>query len=166
MQRLPGVLEKYGIAWEQAGQAVNQARLDEVAKQLIQDFADLSRAGVDVDVITTKMSASVNAYIQDAIRTGTEIPPAMRPLLQKMIDLGVLTDANGDKITDLEGSGITFAQTMTEGFQSALEITFHPGELSEWERERALYLDSTVGSAVVRELLTAEPACDILPVSR
>ena len=120
LQRLPGVLEKYGIAWEQAGQAVNQARLDEVAKQLIQDFADLSRAGVDVDVITTKMSASVNAYIQDAIRTGTEIPPAMRPLLQKMIDLGVLTDANGDKITDLEGSGITFAQTMTEGFQSVV----------------------------------------------
>jgi hypothetical protein len=118
--RLPGVLEKYGIAWEQAGQAVNQARLDEVAKQLIQDFADLSRAGVDVDVITTKMSDSVNAYIQDAIRTGTEIPPAMKPLLQKMIDLGVLTDANGDKITDLEGSGITFAQTMTEGFQSVV----------------------------------------------
>jgi predicted transcriptional regulator len=47
LQRLPGVLEKYGIAWTEAGQAVNQARLDEVAKQLIQDFADLSRAGVD-----------------------------------------------------------------------------------------------------------------------
>ena len=120
LQRLPGVLEKYGIAWEAAGQAVNQARLDEVAKQLIQDFADLSRAGVDVDLITTKMSDSVNAYIQDAIRTGTEIPPAMRPLLQKMIELGTLTDANGNKITDLEGSGITFAQTMTEGFQSVV----------------------------------------------
>jgi hypothetical protein len=66
------------------------------------------------------MSASVNAYIQDAIRTGTEIPPAMRPLLQKMIDLGTLTDENGNKITDLEGSGITFAQTMTEGFQSVV----------------------------------------------
>jgi predicted transcriptional regulator len=120
LQRLPGVLEKYGIAWEQAGQAVNQARLDEQAKQLIQDFADLSRAGVDVETITTKMSDSVNAYIQDAIRTGTEIPPAMRPLLQKMIELGTLTDANGNKITDLEGSGITFAQTMTEGFQSVV----------------------------------------------
>jgi len=120
LQRLPGVLEKYGIAWTEAGQAVNQARLDEVAKQLIQDFADLSRAGVAVDVITTKMSDSVNAYIQDAIRTGTEIPPAMRPLLQKMIELGTLTDENGNKITDLEGSGITFAQTMTEGFQSVV----------------------------------------------
>jgi predicted transcriptional regulator len=120
LQRLPGVLEKYGIAWTEAGVAVNQARLDEVAKQLIQDFADLSRAGVSVDVITTKMSDSVNAYIQDAIRTGTEIPPAMRPLLEKMIELGTLTDENGNKITDLEGSGITFAQTMTEGFQSVV----------------------------------------------
>lgn len=120
LQRLPGVLEKYGIAWEDAGQAVNQARLDEQAKQLIQDFADLSRAGVSVETITTKMSDSVNAYIQDAIRTGTEIPPAMRPLLEKMIELGTLTDANGNKITDLEGSGITFAQTMTEGFQSVV----------------------------------------------
>ncbi len=120
LQRLPGVLEKYGIAWEQAGQAVNQSRLDEVAKGLIQDFADLSRAGVDVDTITQKMSASVNAYIQDAIRTGTEVPPAMRPLLQKMIDLGTLTDENGNKITDLGDSGITFAQTMTEGFQSVV----------------------------------------------
>jgi hypothetical protein len=37
-----------------------------------------------------------------------------------MIELGTLTDANGNKITDLEGSGITFAQTMTEGFQSVV----------------------------------------------
>lgn len=119
MQRLPGLIEKYGLSWEQAGQQAKQAHLDEIARGLIQDFADLSKAGFDVTTITQGMSTAINDYVQQAMRTGTEVPSAMRPLLERMIDLGLLTDDAGNKIEDL--SGITFATTLTEGFASVVD---------------------------------------------
>lgn len=70
-------------------------------------------------LITEKMTAGVNDYIAQAIRTGTEIPAAMQPLLQKMIDMGVLTDETGLKLDTLEG--LTFATTLTEGFKAVVE---------------------------------------------
>jgi hypothetical protein len=39
----------------------------------------------------------------------------MQPVLQDMIDLGLLTDENGNKLTDL--TDIKWAKSMTEGFQ-------------------------------------------------
>ncbi len=115
MQRLPGLISKYGLSWEDAGNQAKQAHLDEIAQGLIQDFADLSKAGFDVTVITDKMSASINDYVHQATATGTEIPAAMKPLLQKMIDMGTLTDDAGNKLTDL--SGLSFATTLTQGFK-------------------------------------------------
>jgi predicted transcriptional regulator len=119
LQRLPDVIQKYGLSWEQAGQQAKQAHLDDIAKGLIQDFADLSKAGFDIDLITQKMSDSINDYVHQAMATGTEIPAAMKPLLQKMIDLGTLTDAAGNKMDDL--GGLTFAETLTEGFNSIVD---------------------------------------------
>jgi hypothetical protein len=119
MQRLPGLIEKYGLSWEQAGQQAKQAHLDEIARGLIQDFADLTRAGFDVTTVTEKMSGSINDYVHQAMATGTEIPAAMKPLLQKMIDMGLLTDEAGNKLEDL--GGLTFAETLTEGFKSVVE---------------------------------------------
>jgi hypothetical protein len=125
MGRLPGLIEKYGLSWEQAGQQAKQAKLDEIARGLIQDFADLSKAGFDVTTITQGMSGAINDYVQQAMRTGTEVPAAMKPLLEKMVDLGLLTDSAGNKMDDL--SGLTFATTLTEGFKSVVDAI---GELT------------------------------------
>jgi hypothetical protein len=119
MQRLPGLIEKYGLSWADAGAQAKQAHLDDIARGLIQDFADLTKAGFDVTTITEHMSDAVNDYVHQAMLTGTEIPAAMKPLLQKMIDMGTLTDAAGDKLADL--SGLTFAETLTEGFKSIVD---------------------------------------------
>jgi flagellar biosynthesis chaperone FliJ len=121
ISRLPQEMQKYGLSWEQAGKQAEQAHLDEVAQGLIQDFADLSKAGFDVSTVTKAMSDDIDKYIAEAIRTGTEVPAAMKPLLQKMIDMGTLTDAAGNKITDLGDSGISFSETLTEGFQSVVD---------------------------------------------
>jgi hypothetical protein len=67
------------------------------------------------------MAESVNAYVKTATKMGVEVPAAMKPMLQAMIDQGLLTDAAGNKIENLEDSGITFAQTMSEGFKSVVD---------------------------------------------
>jgi hypothetical protein len=119
MQRLPGLIEKYGLSWEQAGQQAKQAHLDEIARGSHPglrrpDARRLRRHnghGED-ERVDQRLRASGDA-------TGTEIPAAMKPLLQKMIDMGLLTDEAGNKLEDL--GGLTFAETLTEGFKSVVE---------------------------------------------
>jgi hypothetical protein len=41
--------------------------------------------------------------IDDALKFGTALPASMKPVLQRMIDLGTLTDESGKKISDLSG---------------------------------------------------------------
>jgi hypothetical protein len=63
----------------------------------------------------------MNAYLEKARLTGSEVPAAMRPILQSMMDQGLLLDGNGNKITDLKDLGITFAESMTSGFNRIVE---------------------------------------------
>jgi hypothetical protein len=71
--------------------------------------------------ITSKMSGAINDYVQRAVKMGAEVPAAMKPMLQNMVEQGLLTDSAGNKITDLEKSGISFAQTMSQGFESVVK---------------------------------------------
>jgi hypothetical protein len=117
-KRLTGAMERYGITWEELGEKARQSRINETAKEFLLDFDALVAAGADVDFIIGKMGASMNEFVLTAQRTGTEVPVAMKPMLQRMIDLGILTDESGEAFGSLEESGITFAKTMTEGFDS------------------------------------------------
>jgi hypothetical protein len=64
----------------------------------------------------------VQDFVTQSLRTGTEIPAAMRPMLDRMVELGTLTDANGALITDLGASGVTFSETMTQGFAKIVTV--------------------------------------------
>jgi hypothetical protein len=120
MDLLVETAEKYGFTLEELGPALQRQQLDETAQQLYQDFSLLNSAGIESAAITARMSDAVNAYVGDALRMGAEVPMAMRPMLESMVKAGELTDANGEKITDLEGSGISFSMTMSEGFKALI----------------------------------------------
>ena len=51
---------------------------------------------------------------------GVEVPSAMRPMIEQMAKMGVLTDKSGKKIKDVEKSGIKFSMSMCEGFQKMI----------------------------------------------
>lgn len=114
--RLEEAIEKYGFAFEELGPKFQQQKLHEQAVELIEDWRVLVDSGIDVAVVNEKMAESVNEYLQMAIKTGTEVPVAMKPILQSFIDQGLLVDENGTKITDLGATGVTFSETMTQGF--------------------------------------------------
>lgn len=120
MKTLDDTVAKYGFSLEELGPAFARQKLDEQAQGLWKDFQVLTGAGVDVNTVLGKMGGSINEFVQQALKTGTEIPIAMAPMLQKMVEMGQLTDENGNVITNLEDAGVTFAMTMTEGFQSLI----------------------------------------------
>jgi hypothetical protein len=121
MRTLDETVEKYGFTLEELGPALQRQNLDKKAQELYQDFNVLISAGIGLDTVLGRMGDSINEFIHDALRTGTEVPAAMRPMLERMIELGQLTDENGNLITDLEQSGITFAETMTQGFKKIVD---------------------------------------------
>lgn len=113
---LNSAIERYGFTIEELGPKFAKQKLDEQAALLMNDFRLLTDATGNVDLVINKMSGSINEFIGQALRTGTEVPASMKPMLQKMVEMGLLTDASGNKIEDLEGSGLTFSETMTQGF--------------------------------------------------
>jgi hypothetical protein len=121
MQTLDETTRRYGFTLEELGPALQRQALSEQAQQLYQDFTVLTAAGIDTTAVLTRMSESVNAFVVSALRTGTEVPEAMRPMLQQFADAGLLFDQNGQQITDLGQSGITFSESMSQGFTRVVE---------------------------------------------
>lgn len=105
-QKLQGIADSYGISLQQLGPKFEQAHIDTTANKIFDDFTQLTDAGADVNGVIAGMGKSINAVVGDALKFGVSIPQNMQPVLQKMIDLGLLTDDQGKKLTDL--SGINF----------------------------------------------------------
>lgn len=114
-EKLQRAIDKYGIAWEELGPKARNAKLNELAQALVEDFTLLTDAEIDAGIVSERMAEQVNDFLHRALRTGQEIPASMRPMLERMLEFGQLTDENGQKLEDLEG--LTFAQTLTQGFQ-------------------------------------------------
>jgi hypothetical protein len=114
--RLEKAIEKYGFSIEQLGPAFRQQKLHDQALELIEDWRVLVGSGIDLTLVNSKMATAINEYLQLALRTGAEVPSAMRPILQSLVDQGLLLDANGNAVTDLGQLGIVWSQTMTQGF--------------------------------------------------
>jgi hypothetical protein len=116
---LQTAIQKYGFTLDQLGPTMQKQQLDQQAQTLINDWRLLVGSGIEVSTVNTKMASSVQDYLNMALKTGQEVPEAMRPILQSMVDQGTLTDQNGVKLTDLKN--IKWSETMSEGFQKVVD---------------------------------------------
>lgn len=121
-EALNAAMEKYGITIDQLGPKFAQQKLDEMAMSLLQDFELLKAAGVDLSVIYEKMGPDFEKYVQTVVASGGTIPEALRPIIEKMIELGLLTDQAGNKIDDI--GQLHFAETLEDGIKSLID-TIH-----------------------------------------
>jgi len=112
-QKMQAAAQKYGVDLNGLGTQFQSARLHASALEIINDFELLTMGGADVGGVLSGMKDEINALVNDSIKFGTEIPENMRPWIAELIRTGQLTDANGEKITDLEGMKFG-AQVATE----------------------------------------------------
>jgi len=116
-------LSRYKFTTEELGPALAAQKLSEQSQQLYKDWEVLTKSGVNIAAVGREMQASVNDFIQTGLKTKTEVDPALKPMLQSMIDLGLLTDAAGNKFGSLDEAGITFASTMSDVVDAVKELT-------------------------------------------
>jgi hypothetical protein len=112
---LQAAIQQYGFTVDQLGPTMQKQQLTQQAQTLENQWRLLVGSGIDMTLVTDKMSSSLNDYLHLAMKTGQEVPLEMKPIIDQMIKQGDLTDANGNKITDLGESGLTFSETFSQG---------------------------------------------------
>jgi hypothetical protein len=118
-QALDAALQRYGLTWLDLGDKFQQAAIDSQVKVLIEDFALLNGNGADTNKLLEAMAPRINEVFQAAQKTGSELPFAMKPMLNSMMQLGLLVDESGQAITDL--GQVKFAETLTQGFDRVID---------------------------------------------
>lgn len=111
-RKMQEAAERYGISIDKLGQGFQQSRLDDTAKQIINDFDLLTRGGADANLMVRGMGDEINKLVAESMKFGTTIPENMRDMIQSLADSGQLftqarQDANGlaQEIIDMSGSG-------------------------------------------------------------
>lgn len=118
---LNDAIDRYGFTLEEMPQKMKQDEIDQGFAQLFQDFELLKAAGFDVSTILSRMGPSINDMVNQAVSAGGTVPAAMKPIIDQMIAEGKLLDENGEAYTSAEEAGITYAQTMSEMFESLID---------------------------------------------
>jgi hypothetical protein len=112
--------ERYGLTLEDLGDKVQQLRINEAADQIIKDFDLLTRAGADAAVLLrSDMGEALQDLVSEAIRTGRELPEGLRPILQTMLDLGLLVDDSGRKLENLDD--INWGRDLTQAIDDLIK---------------------------------------------
>lgn len=107
---LTEAIREYGFTIDELGPKFRAQKLAEQGLHVAEQWEVLIAAGIEVGTVAIRMKDKVNEYLAVALRTGTEVPTAMRPMLEQMIALGLLTDESGEKLTDL--SRLTWAESL------------------------------------------------------
>jgi tape measure domain-containing protein len=120
-EALNAAVEKYGFTIDELGPKWAQQELDTKAGELLKDYELLKASGIDVNTIIERMGPNLNEYVQSAIKAGSTIPEAMRPVIEKMIQNGELLDENGKAYESVEAAGLSFSKTLSEGMAEVVE---------------------------------------------
>jgi TP901 family phage tail tape measure protein len=111
--------EKYGISLEELGPKFDRKRLEDAADAIVADWEILNQEGVNTSAVLEGMSKSVQDLIDDAHNAGVDIPHNMQPIIEQMIDQGLLTDENGKKLTDM--GELEFAEPLEAKFSALID---------------------------------------------
>lgn len=117
-QEMEAAAEKYGISIDALGKKFEQAKLDDSARELADDWQLLVDGGADVNGVIAGMTDEVQDLITKALQLGLTIPESMRPVVEAMAEAGELTDENGDKLEDL--SRIEWAPDVLSDFDQLI----------------------------------------------
>jgi hypothetical protein len=114
-------IEKYGFTVQELGPKFAAQKLDEMAAGLLKDYQLLIAAGVDAGTVVGKMAPDLLNYVHTAIAAGQSIPESMKPIIDQLIAQGLLLDENGNAYKSAEDAGVTYAKTLSESMQDAVD---------------------------------------------
>lgn len=94
-------ISKYGLTWKDLPVQDQLDHQRKAADALAASYGRLTSAGYDSDAVIKGMSGDINDWLSDTLDAGQKIPPAMQPIIDKLITMGGLTDDNARKLLGL-----------------------------------------------------------------
>jgi hypothetical protein len=119
-EKLHDALSRYNFTLAEQGPILAAQELDKKFGQIYQDWKLLTAAGVDHDAVIRELGPHVSEYVDEAVKAGTEIPVAMKPIIDDLYTHGKLLHENGEAYTEAEYNGLSYAQTMSQMFQDLI----------------------------------------------
>lgn len=144
-QLLTAAMQEYGFTWEHMGAEGRALKLGEAFDELFAKTSILKQSGIDYTAILEKQSGQYSDLIQKAVRSGTEIPAAYKQVLIDAARLGFLFDEAGNKMSEADVEGLSFAKTLTQGFDNIEKAVLRVVDVLERKLGGAL---STLGRGV------------------
>ena len=119
--QLTQLQQKYNLTAAEMGPSFQAEQIDAQFQTLIDDMDELTRGGVNLQqamftagangaLSLTGLGTAIQTDIQQAINAGVAIPANLKPAAQSLIDQGLLLDASGQKITNI--NQLTFGETL------------------------------------------------------
>lgn len=96
-----GLLETYKISWKNLGAAARDARIQEAIKAIIDDSNMLKSIGVTSEGVIRGQAAAVNDLLAKIGESGGTITPVLMPIVEQMIELGLVSEDAMRKIMGL-----------------------------------------------------------------
>lgn len=100
----------------------------QMAENLDQQRKAALAAGQDEDTLLKQQAGSYSILAAQLKTAGAEIPASLQPILDKLVDMGLLIDGNGNKITSLADAGFPKLKTAGEDAMAGLMAALAPDE--------------------------------------
>jgi hypothetical protein len=85
-------MEAYGLTWRDLREDLRQVQIDHMTRTLRNDFRELERQLGSSQKAVEAMGDALSNLVVEAIRTGTKIPIALKPMIEQLIKAGKLTE--------------------------------------------------------------------------
>ena len=113
------IAEEYGISLHSLGSSFKRAEIEETALRIVNDFNLMRDEGANVTAVLEGMADEVQEVVTRSRQFGTTIPLEMQPMIAKLIEMGELTDENGEKLTDV--SQLSWSESLTGAIQDVVD---------------------------------------------
>jgi hypothetical protein len=120
--KLNAAMQEYGFTWTDLGDEYRAAALGDLFNELLEKTNLLKGAGINYEEILSRQAEQYSDLLSKAILTGTEIPIALKPVLEDLLKMGKLVDENGNQFEDLED--VSWSKTMTQAFDGVTKAIY------------------------------------------
>lgn len=115
-------VQRFGLTWNDLNIEAQQREVQFRAEGLIESFRRLTTAGYSSASIVRGMSVDLNQLVIDALRAGTKIPAAFRPILEALIRTDQLSAAARRALLGLADAGPTLEEITAAAQRYGIEL--------------------------------------------
>ena len=119
--KLDAAAAKYGLTWRDMTAEGLTAGFADQANALLDNFNLLVGAGYDVDKVIAAMADDLNAMLLDAATYGQQLPAAMQPMVDKLVELGLISDEVAAALTGNADAVTAASQQATAAMQAQFD---------------------------------------------